>query len=318
MVFFGRLQSENQTMKSTTTKSKTMTTTAMPIMVVVPQQVVAVQNLRNSAARYSGLRLSLSLLLLVLLPGSHNSNTMVHAQMMMNDVVNNCFAEPVGLGECYIGMDENTTRSSYFLTARFGIPNKIENKNKNNNDEDNTTTTAEENTGGKQRVKDCRYAWQVIANHHGLTAGSTSFFYTTVTGSQLTSSDPNCTENCSAVIPSQSGLIFTQPTTFTIRHRFYILPIFEGQNDVNMEWNPFPKSPGEDLPPQFGTFQIIADGVCSLERWEPIPTSTPSITPQPTTTTNPLDSSGSTFGSTMSWPTSPMMVALVVGVVAVW
>jgi hypothetical protein len=230
---------------------------------------------------------------------------MVHAQMMMMSDDVNCFAEPVGVGECSIGMDVNTTRSSYFLTARFGIPNHIDNnKNKNNT----TTTTAEEN-GGQRCVKDCRYAWQFIAN-------STSFFYTTVTGSQLTPSDPKCTENCSAVIPSQSGLIFTQPTTFTIRHRFYILPIFEGQ-DVDMEWNPFPKSPSENLPPQFGTFQITADGVCSLERWEPVPTSTPSITPQPTTRTIPLDSSGRTFGSTMSWPTS-LMIALVVGIVAAW
>jgi hypothetical protein len=230
------------------------------------------------------------------------------AQMM----INNCFAEPVGLGECGINKDVNGTEGSYF-TARFGIPNKIRIK-----DNDDNTTTAENGQG--QRVKDCRYACQVIANHHGLTAGSSTLLYTRVTGSQLTPSDPNCTENCSAVVPSQMAFIFTEPTTFTIRHRFYILPILEGQN-VNMEWNPFPESPGEDQPPQFGTFQITADGVCSLEEWVPVPTSTPSISPQPTTnpTTNPLDSSGSVFGSVMSplWFTG-LLVVLVVGGVAVW
>jgi hypothetical protein len=242
---------------------------------------------------------------------------MVHAQMMMmmmmmsdDVVVNNCFAEPVGLGECSIGMDLNSTQGSYF-TARFGIPNKIKNKN----NDDNTTTAEEDAEGGGQRVKDCRYAWQVIANE---VEGDYTFLYTTVTGSQLTPSDPNCTVDCSAVISSQPGFVFTEPSTMTIRHRFYILPILEGQN-VNMKWNPFPQSPSLNLPPPFSTFQITAYGVCSLEEWEPMPTSTPSITPQPTT--NPLDSSGSAFGSAMSpsslsWSTG-LMVALVFGV-AVW
>jgi hypothetical protein len=221
---------------------------------------------------------------------------MVHAQMMMSDNVNNCFAEPVGLGECG---NVNGTEGTYF-TARFGIPNKID------NDDNNTTTTAE---NGGQRVIDCRYAWEVIVNE---VEGYYNFLYTTVTGSALTPSDPNCTENCSAVIPSLGGLVFIKPTTYTIRHRFYILPILEGQN-VNMEWDPASQRPDLDLPPPFGTFQITADGVCSLEEW--VPTSTPSITPQPTT--NPLESSGSTFGSAMSplssWSTG-LLVALVVGV----
>jgi hypothetical protein len=228
-------------------------------MEVVPQ-VVAARSSRKSKGR-CGLRLSLSLLsllllsLLLLLPG-HNIRTMVHAQqmMMMGDDNVNCFAEPVGLGECIINKDVNGTEGTYF-TARFGIPNKIDD-NKNNND--NNTTTAENGQG--QRVKDCRYAWQVIANE---VEGKYTLLPTTVTGSKLTPSDPNCTVDCSAVIPSQGGLVFTEPTTMTIRHRFYILPILEGQN-VNMEWDPFSQTSALDLPPPLSTFQITADGVCSL------------------------------------------------------
>jgi hypothetical protein len=237
-------------------------------------------------------------LLSLLFPGHNSSSIMVHAQMMMmmnsSYNVNHCYAEPVGLGECSIGKDLDTN-GTYF-TARFGIPNKID-------DDNNNTTTAED---GGQRVIDCRYAWQVIANE---VEGEYYFLYTTVTGSALTPSVPNCTENCSAIIPSDMGWIFFKPTTFTIRHRFYILPILEGQN-VNMEWDPTSPRPDLDLPPPFSTFQITADGVCTLEEWVPVPTPTLPSTPSVT------------FGSAMSslssslWPTG-LMVTLVFGV-AVW
>jgi hypothetical protein len=246
------------------------------------------------------------LLLLLLLPGHNNSSTMVHAQMMMSDDdVNNCFIEPVGL-ECNIG-------SGSYFTARFGIPNKIDDNNKNKNDDDNNMTTAEQEDaegGGGQRDIDCRYAWQVVVNDTG-----SGFFFisTTVTGSALTPSDPNCTVNCSAVLSSKNGLVFSssEPTIMVIHHRLYILPILEGQN-VSMEWDPIPPASTRlmNLPPPFRTLQVTADGVCSLE--------------PPQTTTNPLASSGSsTFGSAMSLLSSSlsstglMMVALVVGG-AVW
>jgi hypothetical protein len=192
-----------------------------------------------------------------------------------DDASSHCFAEPVGIGAC--GLDTNATAEppnvTYF-TARFGIPT--------NKKSGNGTTAVGDS--GVPRVKYCRYAWQVIQNDQGSLSGLTFFAYTWLDSSDLTASDPNCTDNCSAVISSQSGMVFTLPKTLTICHRFYMLPILEGQEKseaATMEWNPFPMDPSEDQPPKSGTLQVTADG-CTYDEWDPVPTSTPSSTPPPT------------------------------------
>jgi hypothetical protein len=184
----------------------------------------------------------------------------------------NCFAEPIGMGEC--GLDSNATAeptNATYFTARFGIPT---NNKKNSN---GTSTTA---AGGEPRVKYCLYGWQVIENEEGFT----SFIYTTLNSSELAASDPNCTDNCSAVVSSHGGNIYTEPSISTIRHRFYMLRILEGQEEdeaATRDWNPFPKNPGENQPPKYGTLQVTADG-CTFDVWDPVPTSTPSLSPSPT------------------------------------
>jgi hypothetical protein len=153
----------------------------------------------------------------------------------------------------------------------------------------------------------------VLANHHGMTAGATTYFYTRLDSRELTASDPNCTDDCSAVVSSQEGILFTEPTTFTLRHRFYMLPILEGQEEddaATMEWNPFPMSPSENQPPKSGTLQVTADG-CTYDEWDPVPTSTPSLTPPPTSA--PLDSSSgagvaTTTASCWMWLTAAAFV----------
>jgi hypothetical protein len=187
----------------------------------------------------------------------------------------NCFAEPIGMGEC--GLDSNATEeptNATYFTARFGIPTTNNKKNGNGT----STTTA----GGGPRVKYCLYGWQVIENaQDGFT---TSFIYTTLNSSELTASDPNCTDDCSAVVSSHGGHIKTEPSISTIRHRFYMLQILEGQEEdeaATRDWNPFPNHPGENQPPKYGTLQVTADG-CTFDVWDPVPTSTPSLSPPPT------------------------------------
>jgi hypothetical protein len=190
----------------------------------------------------------------------------------------NCFAEPIGIGMGECGLDssnvtEEPTNATYF-TARFGIPT---NNKKNGNG--TTSTTA---AGGEPRVKYCLYGWQVIEN--APEGGFTSFIYTTLNSSELTASDPNCTDNCSAVVSSHGGNIYTEPSISTIRHRFYMLRILEGQEEdeaATIDWHPFPKNPGENQPPKYGTLQVTADG-CTFDVWDPVPTSTPSLSPSPT------------------------------------
>jgi hypothetical protein len=209
-------------------------------------------------------------------------------------VSSNCFAEPVGIGECGLDSTNATaepTNATYY-TARFGIPT-------NNKKNGNSTTTAA--ADGVPQVKYCRYAWQVIKNDQGF--GTTSFGYSTLDSNALTASDPDCTDDCSAVVSSHFGTIFTEPTTVTIRHRFYVLPILEGQEKddaATMDWNPFPKNPSENQPPKSGTLHITADG-CTYDEWDPVPTSTPSISPPPTSPPSPPP----TTSPSPPTPTSP-------------
>jgi hypothetical protein len=217
----------------------------------------------------------------------------------------NCFAEPIGIGECRLNPNataaDPTAIATYF-TARFGIPN---NKNKNGNG----TTTAAGDSGAVPRVKYCLYGWQVIENEPGSLPGVTSYLYSKLNSSELTASDPNCTNDCSAVVSSQMGMIFTEPTTSTIRHRFYTLVVLEGEEEddaatITDNWNPFPMNPSENLPPKSGTLRVTADG-CTYDEWDPVPTSTPTITPAPTSDPPPpppLDSSnGGGVATTVCW-----------------
>jgi hypothetical protein len=220
----------------------------------------------------AGIMVVLIWLVLLLL----QSSMMVAADDDDDNASTDCFAEPVGIGEeCGLNINGTAARPVTFFTARFGIPTNIKKSG-------NGTTIAGDS--GVPRVKYCRYAWQVIQNVQGSLSGLTFFAYTTLDSSELTASDPNCTYNCSAVVSSQDATIFTLPTTFTLRHRFYMLPILEGQEEddaATMEWNPFPMNPSENQPPKSGTLQVTADG-CTYDDWDPVPTSTPSLTPPPT------------------------------------
>jgi hypothetical protein len=197
--------------------------------------------------------------------------------LQSSTVSSNCFAEPFGIGECGglpINATAEPTVATYFK-ALFGIPT--------NNKENGNGTTAAAGDSGVPRVKYCLYGWQV-----NLSNGNSSGYQKILDSSELTASDPDCTNDCSAVVSMQMGMIVTEPTNLTIHHRFYTLPILEGQA-APMVLDPFPNPIGNQ--PKFGTLQVTADG-CTFDLRDPVPTATPSRTPSPSNppSTPPLNS----------------------------